>query len=216
MILNQLDQGDVALVSDAGTPLLNDPGFELVQRAIEYGYKISPIPGASAPIAALSSSGISPDKFLYLGYLPRKKGERVRALELVATLPYTLIFLEAPHRLLQSLTDILAVLGDRNISIARELTKIHEEILRGTCAELIKHFSVHDPRGEITLVISGAPVQAIWTLEQVNATTQRLLEQNKTVAEIAREVSSLSGWSRRKVYQLIIQKNNDTPERGER
>ena len=216
MILHQLEQGDVALVSDAGTPLLNDPGFELVQKAIDYGYIISPIPGASAPIAALSCSGISPDKFLYLGYLPRKKNERLRALESVATLPYTLIFLEAPHRLLQSLKDIQTVLGDRNISIARELTKIHEEILRGKCTELIKHFSVHDPRGEFTLVISGVPVREIWTLEQVNATTQKLLEQNKTVAEIARELSSLSGWSRRKVYQLIIQNNSDTPERGER
>ena len=122
-VLEALQEGDVALVSDAGTPALNDPGYELVQAVIASGHTVSPIPGACAPIAALVASGLPTDAFLYLGYLPRKAGERERLLSKVSSLPYTLIFLEAPHRMLEALESLQSVLGDRQIAVGRELTK---------------------------------------------------------------------------------------------
>ncbi|HJS28397.1 MAG TPA: 16S rRNA (cytidine(1402)-2'-O)-methyltransferase, partial [Anaerolineales bacterium] len=170
-LLRALAGGDVALVSDAGTPLLNDPGYELVRAALAAGYEVSPIPGPSAPIAALISSGQPADAFLYLGYLPRRRSERIRALKEVAGLSYTLIFLETPHRLQAALEDILDVLDDRQIAVARELTKMHEEIFRGTAAEAKDHFSGPAPRGEITLVIAGSPLRAEipWSEERMRA-----------------------------------------------
>ena len=131
-VLEALQGGDVALVSDAGTPALNDPGYELVRAVIDAGHVVSPIPGACAPIAALVASGLPTDSFLYLGYLPRKSSERQSLLSSVCDLPYTLIFLEAPHRLLASLEDLQVILGDRKIALGRELTKLHEEIFRGS------------------------------------------------------------------------------------
>ncbi|MDP3185597.1 MAG: 16S rRNA (cytidine(1402)-2'-O)-methyltransferase, partial [Anaerolineales bacterium] len=128
VILSALAEGDVALVSDAGTPALNDPGYELVRAALEAGHNVSPLPGASAPVAALVASGLPTDAFLYLGYLARKSSARQARLGQVRNLPYTLIFLETPHRLLAALADLEAILGDRQIAIARELTKLHEEI----------------------------------------------------------------------------------------
>ncbi|MBP1694620.1 MAG: hypothetical protein H6Q37_2503, partial [Chloroflexi bacterium] len=140
-ILSVLEQGDVALVSDAGTPVLNDPGLELVRAVLDSGYTVSPIPGPSAPLAALIASGLPTDAFLYLGYLPRKAGERQKLLAGIQELPFTLIFLEAPHRLLAALQDLVSVLGDRQISVARELTKLHEELYRGSISQALAHFS---------------------------------------------------------------------------
>jgi 16S rRNA (cytidine1402-2'-O)-methyltransferase len=154
-VMEALREGDVALVSDAGTPALNDPGYELVRAAIATGHFVSPIPGASAPIAALVASGLPTDRFLYLGYLPRKLGERKRLLQQVAGLPYTLIFLEAPHRLLEALESLRAAFGDRQMAVGRELTKLHEEIFRGSLDQARKHFEDHPPRGEFTLIIAG-------------------------------------------------------------
>jgi len=134
-VLAALQAGDVALVSDAGTPGINDPGYELVRAAVGEGHTVSVIPGPSAPLAALVVSGLPTDAFLYRGYLPRKKQARRALLAGVAAHPYTLIFLETPHRLLAALDDLRAALGDRQIAIARELTKLHEEVFRGTIRE---------------------------------------------------------------------------------
>lgn len=128
-ILEKLAAGDVALVSDAGTPGLNDPGYELVREVLSNGYKVSPLPGPSAPLAALVSSGLPTDAFLYLGYLPRKSSERRQKIKQAAGQPYTLIFLEAPHRIVEALEDLQTILGDRQAAAARELTKLHEEIV---------------------------------------------------------------------------------------
>ena len=154
-LLTHLQEGDIALVSDAGTPLLNDPGYELVRAALEAGHTVSPIPGASAPIAALVASGLPTDAFLYLGYLPRKSTERRKFLAEIGDLPYTLIFLETPHRLLEALKDLEAALGDRQIAVGREMTKVHEEIFRGPLREANAHYSAHPPRREITMVLAG-------------------------------------------------------------
>jgi 16S rRNA (cytidine1402-2'-O)-methyltransferase len=205
-LMNFLEQGDVALISDAGMPSINDPGYELIKAAIEAGHVISPVPGPSAPITALVTSGLPTDKFLYLGYLPRKKIERQRMLEEIAHLPFTLIFLETPHRLLTALMDCQQVLGERQVAVARELTKLHEEIFRGTLHQAYNHFSESKPRGEFTLVISGSvPNERPWSENEVRARLVETLEQGAPVTKAAGQIATQSGWSRRKVYKLAIE-----------
>ena len=204
-ILAQLNAGDVALVSDAGTPALNDPGYELVCAALEAGHHISPVPGPTAPIAALVSSGLPTDSFLYLGYLPRKSSERKNAVGQITNLPYTLVFLETPHRLHASLEDLESVLGDRQIAIARELTKVHEEIWRGTIRGARDHFKV--PRGEFVLIISGRPIAKSerWSQEQVVAAIARQKRAGVPQAALASKLAEESGWQRREIYKLATQ-----------
>jgi 16S rRNA (cytidine1402-2'-O)-methyltransferase len=152
-ILAKLEEGDVALVSEAGTPGISDPGYELIAAAGERGIAVVPIPGPSAIITALAISGLPTDRFTYIGFLPRKSGERRRRLESVADEAGTIIVLEAPHRLRAALDDILLTLGDRRIAVCRQLTKLHEEVFRGTINQALEHFT--EPRGEFTLVIEG-------------------------------------------------------------
>jgi len=205
-VLSALAEGDVALVSDAGTPALNDPGYELVKAALEAGYAVSPIPGASAPLAALISSGLPTDAFLYLGYLPRRTTERRKALEQVADVPYTLIFLETPHRLLESLRDLLHILGDRPACLARELTKLHEEILHAPLSQALEHFTAQPPRGEFTLVIGGKPaVNEPYSEQQVRTAIQTGLGQGQSPARLAAALAAQSGWPRRTIYRLITE-----------
>jgi 16S rRNA (cytidine1402-2'-O)-methyltransferase len=207
-ILAKLEQGDVALVSDAGTPGLNDPGYELVTSALAAGFTVSPVPGPSAPLAALVASGLPTDAFLYLGYLPRKSSERRQGLKEVAELPYTLIFLETPHRLLVALGDLLAVLGDRQIAVARELTKLHEEIFRGYLVDAEKYFKLHEPRGEFTLIIAGKhPQVREWEISQVMEAINTELAHGASPSQAASQVASQSGWQRRRVYKLLTEMN---------
>jgi 16S rRNA (cytidine1402-2'-O)-methyltransferase len=152
-ILGCLEGGDVALVSEAGTPGMSDPGYELIVAANRKGIPVVPIPGPSVVITALTVSGLATDRFTYLGFLPRKTGSRRNLLESIANEPGTIIVLEAPHRLLATLKDMLLILGDRGIAVCRELTKIHEEVFRGRISQAIEHFT--EPRGEFTLVIEG-------------------------------------------------------------
>jgi 16S rRNA (cytidine1402-2'-O)-methyltransferase len=204
-VLAALDEGDVALVSDAGTPALNDPGYELVRAALKAGFRVSPVPGPSAPLAALVASGLPTDAFLYLGYLPRKTGERQTLLGKVGGLPYTLVFLETPHRLLSALQDLQIGLGDRSIAVARELTKLHEEIFRGSLSQALAYFSAQPARGEITLVIEGNNAQVAWSEEQVRNQLEQLLSEGHSTAQSAAEVADRSGWPRRTLYQLVIE-----------
>ncbi len=211
-ILNALNEGDVAVVSDAGTPGLNDPGYRLVQAALAEGHEVSPIPGPSAPIAALVASGLPTDRFLYLGYLPRKPGERRRAAEAVRQLPYTLIFLESPHRVLSALEDLLAVLGDRQIAVGREITKLYEEFFRGTLSEAVAFFQQAPARGEITLVVAGAPPNARqWPPAQVEEALQAGLARGEPPSQLAKQVASQAGWPRREVYNLITRLQKEKP-----
>jgi 16S rRNA (cytidine1402-2'-O)-methyltransferase len=154
-ILDRLQTIDVALVSDAGMPGISDPGFELISAVVRQHIPIIPIPGPSVLVTALVLSGLPTDSFLYLGFLPRKAGERRHLLQSKSEEPATLVLFESPHRILQSLQDILDILGDRRLAVGRELTKVYEEIFRGTVGEAIQHFST--PRGEFTLVIAGKP-----------------------------------------------------------
>ena len=208
-ILSALENGDVALVSDAGTPALNDPGFELVRAALAAGFQVSPVPGPSAPVAALVASGLPTDAFLYLGYLPRKAVERRRWLEPVVDLPYTLVFLEAPHRLLASLKDLRVVLGNRPAAITRELTKRFEEIRRGTLEEVLDYFNSQLPRGEFTLVIGGRSAHAEdWDEAKLRQAVSQGLAASEAPAQLAAHLTRLSGWPRRKIYELILELKN--------
>ncbi len=204
-VLGALAEGDVALVSDAGTPGLNDPGYELVRAALQAGFEVSPIPGPSAPLAALVASGLPTDAFVYLGYLPRRSVERRARLAEAAQYPYTLIFLETPHRLLESLADIEAVLGDRPLVAARELTKLHEELLRGTVSSARAHFAQVEPRGEFTLVVGGAaPTDETWDVERLDVALRSGLTAGEATGDLAERVAALAGWKKKVVYQRIL------------
>ncbi len=202
-VLRALDAGNVALISEAGMPGLSDPGYELVRAAIERGHQVVSVPGPSAPVTALVVSGLPSDSFLYLGFLPRRRAERRKLLAGAATERRTLVVFESPHRLRKSLADFEAVLGDRPLAVCRELTKLHEEIWRGTVAEARAYFDEVKPRGEFTLVIGGAPEeQERWGEEQVQAELDELMAQGVRHSTAARHVAAVSGWGRSEVYQL--------------
>ncbi len=152
-LLNYLEKEDLALVSEAGVPGLSDPGYELIVAAIERGISVVPIPGPSAVITALVVSGLPTDQYLYLGFLPRRKGQRQRLLSSVVDEPRTIVAFETPHRLRETLIDVEEILGNRRLSVCRELTKVHEEIFRGRVSQAREHF--REPRGEFSLVIEG-------------------------------------------------------------
>ena len=202
-ILGQLEEGDVALVSEAGTPGISDPGYELIVAASKQGIPVVPIPGPSAIITALVISGLPTDRFTYIGFLPRKPGDRRRLLESVDAEPGTIIALETPHRLKRALGDILLVLGDRRAAICRQMTKFHEEVFRGTIRQAIEHFT--EPRGEFTLVIEGKKgndkrqltrdiIQQMETMKVSGATAK------EAVARVAQE----TGLSRKELYQAWL------------
>ncbi|HEX9597023.1 MAG TPA: 16S rRNA (cytidine(1402)-2'-O)-methyltransferase [Anaerolineales bacterium] len=204
-VLETLRTGDVALISDAGMPGINDPGYLLVRAALDAGHQVSPIPGPSAPIAALAASGLPTDSFLYLGYAPRKSSERRRALGQVAGLPYTLILLESPHRLLPTLQDLRAALGNRKVAVAAELTKLYERFFRGTLDEAIKVYEAEPARGEFTIVVAGAqPDTGAWDEARLMAALLAA-GSDEPPSKLARRVATEAGWPRSKVYELIQQ-----------
>ena len=154
-LIKAFEEGDVALVSEAGMPGINDPGYDLVKAAIENSIDVVPIPGPSAIPTALAVSGLTAEQFVHLGFLPRKTGQRKKLLQSVTDEPRSIVAFESPHRIISALKDIKEVVGDRRLSICREMTKLHEEIFRGTAEEAIEHFT--KPKGEFTLVIEGKP-----------------------------------------------------------
>ena len=156
-ILAELAQGDVALVTDAGMPGISDPGSELVAAAAQLGFNVEVVPGPSAVTAALALSGFSGDAFLFLGFLPRRRKERQMSLREASSSAVPLVLFEAPHRLRATLADLDAVLGDRPLAVCRELTKLHEEVFRGTAAQALEHFE--SPRGEVVVVVQGSPAE---------------------------------------------------------
>ena len=156
-ILETLADGDVALVTDAGMPGISDPGAELVSLAAGAGFAVEVVPAVSAVTTALAASGFPGDAFMFLGFLPRRSRDRRALLQTVGSSPLTLIIFEAPHRVSFALRDLLAVLGDRDIAVCREMTKLYEEVWRGPLSHAMQHFA--EPRGEFTLVVRGAPVE---------------------------------------------------------
>jgi 16S rRNA (cytidine1402-2'-O)-methyltransferase len=206
-LVSRLLAGEViALVSDAGTPLVSDPGYRLVKAAIDAGIPVQTIPGPSATLAALAASGLPTDAFHFDGFLPPKKGQRAKALEALADEHATLIFYEAPHRILETLEAVEAVLGDRPVVVARELTKIHEEFLRGTAAEIRAQLAARDTvKGEITLLIGKAlapPPDNTPLDEAVDALVRSGTPRMDAIKQVARR----RGLSKREVYDQLLGK----------
>ncbi len=170
LVLHLEEGSHIALVSDAGMPLISDPGFRLVQLAIRHNIPVVPIPGASALVAALSAAGLPVDKFRFLGFLPSKKSQRRKAIEELKGAHKTLVFYEAPHRLVDMLEDTKEVLGDPPVVVAREVTKVHEEFCRGTASEVIARFKKKPVKGEITVLV--APQLATQVAAQGNGPIQ--------------------------------------------
>jgi 16S rRNA (cytidine1402-2'-O)-methyltransferase len=203
VMLEHLSTGSVALVSDAGTPLISDPGFKLVRAAAAAGHDVSPIPGPTAPMAAVVASGLPTHTFVFLGWMPRKPGQRLKAVQELATEPRTMVTLETPHRLRETLEDFEVVFGpERQIAVCRELTKQYEEIVRGSISELRQHFELEEPRGEITLVIGGADLMAEWDEESVREVVSQRISEGMRRSEAARQVAAETGWPRNDVYRL--------------
>ncbi len=211
-ILDALEQGDVAVISEAGMPGLSDPGYELVRAALARDFRVVPIPGPSALTTALVASGLPTDQFVYLGFLPRQPSARRKFLQTVANEPRTLVAYEAPHRVREALDDIAATLGDRAICVARELTKMFEEFYRGSVDDAREHFAEHEPRGEFTLVIAGENTEhgtqntekETWDDEQVLGAVRDLIATGLARTEAVKRVARASGRDRREVYQLTI------------
>lgn len=202
VLLSALAEGDVALISEAGMPGVSDPGHELVVAALAAGFEVTPIPGASAVVAAVAASGLPARRFHYLGFLPRQGGPRRRALAAVAAEPDTLVLFESPHRLQAALADLLAVLGDRQVAVCREVTKLHEEIFRGTLAQAQQRFA--EPRGEFTLVVAGAGGESVALPDVaggVDDELRRLREQGVAAREAVAQVARAAGISRREAYR---------------
>lgn len=198
---------DVALVSDAGMPSLSDPGYVLIQAALAAGHRVEVAPGPSAITTALVSSALPADRFLFIGFLPRKAGERQALFAELAAEPGTIVAFESPHRLLDALDDLVAVLGDRAVAVARELTKRFEETWRGPASGARDYYAHHPPRGEITLVIAGTGRQRAttgWPEPEVRKGIALLAQEGMPAAAIARVLARLSGWRRSDVYTLVV------------
>lgn len=196
----------IAIVSDAGTPLVSDPGFRLVRAAIEAGIPVVPIPGPSAILAALTGSGLPTDAFCFGGFLPAKSSQRRKALEEVRHERATLIFYETPHRILDALADIEAVLGDRQVVVARELTKLHEEFLRGTAAEIREDLSKRPAvRGEFTILIDRGPEQAA-PMGSLSEHVEALVAAGVPRMEAIKQAAKARGLSKREAYGQLESK----------
>jgi len=195
---------NIALVSDAGTPAIADPGFRLVVAAIRAGIQIVPLPGASALATVLSASGLPTDRFLFEGFLPAKKQERKAKLQALRDLSATLAFYEAPHRLNEALSDMQQILGEREIVIAREVSKVHEEFLRGKVSEVINQIAGRDVKGEITIVVHGSAGEAQVSEAQLRSEIRRLTDEQMGVKEISELLGERYGLSKREVYRVTL------------
>jgi 16S rRNA (cytidine1402-2'-O)-methyltransferase len=202
-ILERLEAGEeAALVTDAGMPAVSDPGEFLVAAALEAGHRVVPIPGANAVLAALSASGLPTSRFHFLGFLPRKGPERRAMLDEVAGLRASLVLFESPHRVGDTLGDLAEALGDRRAAVARELTKLHEEFVRGRLSELVARYAGEAPRGEVVLVVEGWTAGERWTEAEVRAALSSGLERGERLKPLSAEVARASGWPSPKVYRL--------------
>jgi 16S rRNA (cytidine1402-2'-O)-methyltransferase len=210
-----VDGKNVAIVSDAGTPLISDPGYHIVNVAIEKGFRVVPIPGPTAFVAALSASGLPSDQFVFAGFLPARSGARKAKLDALRSIDATLVFYEAPHRIAPALRDAAETLGNRDAVVARELTKLHEEFIRGTLDELAGLFSQPDKtRGEMVLMIAGAqssqnidrssttPPEAL--IKRLNELGREGLDGKAALKQAAREL----GLKRDEAYRLMLAQKN--------
>jgi 16S rRNA (cytidine1402-2'-O)-methyltransferase len=206
-VFDALAVGDVALVSDAGTPGISDPGHELIAAAIARGVRVEPLPGASAVITALVGSGLPSDGFVFAGFPPKKNKARGDFLAALADEPRTLIFYESPHRLTDLLAALRDTLGEREICVARELSKVYEEFRRGEVSAVLAHYTATPPRGEIVVLVRGAqPAEPVeWDEAQVRAAVRARIEAGEPLSSAAKAVAAESGWTRGDVYALGVE-----------
>ena len=204
-LVERMQRGEsIALISDAGTPVLSDPGHRLVREAIRSAILVSPVPGPSALVAALSASGLSIEPFAFEGFLPAKRKERREKLQSLRAEARTLVFYEAPHRLKESLEDIGAIFGNREMVLAREISKVHEEFLRGSAIDLIAKLADRDVRGELTLVIAGAADEPA-AAEEIMTEIRKLKGQGIRVKEIASLLGEKYSVAKREVYRMVLE-----------
>jgi 16S rRNA (cytidine1402-2'-O)-methyltransferase len=204
LVLGRLATASVALVSDAGMPAISDPGSELIARVSALGGRVEVVPGPSALLMALVASGLPTTPFTFVGFLSRQRGARRRQLDDLATRPETLVLYEAPHRLRETLSDLRALLGDRPAAVCRELTKLHEEVLRAPLSALVDHFHSVEPRGEFTLVVSGCGPQAArrpgLTDDEVDARLSAALHGGEDMRAVVADLARATGRPRREIY----------------
>jgi 16S rRNA (cytidine1402-2'-O)-methyltransferase len=209
-LLKLLAEGkSIALVTDAGMPGISDPGYDLIKACLDATFKVIPIPGVTALITALTASGLTTDRFVFEGFLPFKSSERSDRLEILKSETRTIIFYESPHRLLKTLTDLVAVFGEeRKIVLGRELTKIHEEFWRGNLGETLSFYQGEiKPKGEYTLVIEGAKISEnlILSDQEIKLELEKLLQQGMSKSQASRYLAKLTNRSRQEIYQLALE-----------
>ncbi len=204
------DGSNVALVSDAGMPCISDPGVYLVQKCYEAGIPVEVIPSCNAAIAAVAISGIDTLRFAFEGFLPVDKKERTKRLDEIKTLPHTLIFYEAPHKLQKTLADMKSAFGgERYCALCRELTKIHEEVIRGSLDELCSLYEQTEPRGEYVVVVAGAPEQeeAALSIEQAAEYARQLILGGEKMSDACKAAAKLTGCPKQEIYKLVLNNN---------
>ena len=210
-LMSRLERGEqIALVSDAGTPAISDPGYRLAVEAIRGGIPVIPIPGASALTAVLSAGGLPTDRFVFEGFLPAKKQERRARLRALSSETGTLVIYEAPHRLTETLNDLAEILGDREIVLAREVSKVHEEFLRGRLTEVAKQVAGREIKGELTLLIGGSRGQSEVSQEQIEEEIRKLKDDGLRVKEIAEILGEKYGYSKKEIYRLALAQSGRT------
>lgn len=210
-IFDALSSGDVALISDAGTPGISDPGYELVREALARGVAVVPLPGASALIAGLVASGLPTDSFLMLGFLPKKPNARRELFQHLRAAPHTLAAYESPHRLNETLALLIEVMGEaRPVCVAREISKMYEEFVRGPASEVLARFERENPRGEVTLFIGAAPQEEIaWDEARVSAALQARIAAGDSLSMAAKAVAAASGWKKSDIYALAVRDEDE-------
>lgn len=191
----------VALISDAGMPIISDPGAPLVTALQSKRLPVTVIPGANAALAALTLSGLPSDRFCFIGFLPAKSAARRQELSALAGIPTTLIFYESPQRLIETLQDIVALLGERPVAVVREITKLHEEVQRGAVQDLLVHFNKNEPRGEIVVLVAPPGETARWNADMIDAA---LHKHTGSLRDAVAVVTAQSGWAKREVYARAV------------
>jgi 16S rRNA (cytidine1402-2'-O)-methyltransferase len=210
-LMSRLERGEqIALVSDAGTPAISDPGYRLAVEAIRGGIPVIPIPGASALTAVLSAGGLPTDRFVFEGFLPAKKQERRARLRALSSETRTLVIYEAPHRLTETLNDLVEILGNRETVLAREVSKIHEEFLRGRLTEVAKQIAGREIKGELTLLIGGSRGQSEVSQEQIEEEIRKLKDDGLRVKEIAEILGEKYGYPKKEIYRLALTQSGRT------
>ncbi|AFZ11064.1 Ribosomal RNA small subunit methyltransferase I [Crinalium epipsammum PCC 9333] len=207
-LIEKLNEGSaIALVTDAGMPGISDPGYYLVKACIEAGVSVVPLPGATAVITGLSAAGLPTDRFVFEGFLPPKGQERRDRLESLVSESRTIIFYEAPHRVRQTLQDLADAMGEaRQIVLARELTKLHEEFWRGNISDAIAYYTQREPQGEFTILVAGTQfITPVLSETALKAELQRLFKEGLSRSQASRQLAKATSFSRREIYQLALE-----------